>query len=96
MVNGTSGIVSGSTGVANQPQLGIPPSADEKKNPATTSDGQPTLSSSASTSSSVCFSSSDPVLVPSNDSRVSGAVGTIKREVGIHRAPVEPNASPAG
>ncbi|XP_050382109.1 GBF-interacting protein 1-like isoform X3 [Argentina anserina] len=29
----------------------------------------------------VCFSSSDPVLVPSNDSRLPGSVGTIKREV---------------
>ncbi|XP_021632548.1 GBF-interacting protein 1-like isoform X3 [Manihot esculenta] len=42
-------------------------------------------------SSAVCFSSSDPVLVPSNDSRLSGTVGTIKREVGNHRAVVESN-----
>ncbi|XP_015900770.3 GBF-interacting protein 1-like isoform X2 [Ziziphus jujuba] len=41
----------------------------------------------------VCFSSSDPVLEPSNDSRVPGAVGTIKREVGSHRPPGEPNAT---
>ncbi|KAF3445288.1 hypothetical protein FNV43_RR14983 [Rhamnella rubrinervis] len=41
----------------------------------------------------VCFSSSDPVLEPCNDSRVPGAVGTIKREVGSHRPPGEPNAT---
>lgn len=41
----------------------------------------------------VCFSSSDPVLEPSNDSRVPGAVGTIKREVGSHRPPGEPNVA---
>ncbi|XP_024181060.1 mucin-12 isoform X1 [Rosa chinensis] len=34
-----------------------------------------------------CFSPSDPVLVPSNDSRLPGSVGTIKREVVSHHPP---------
>lgn len=55
--------------------------------------GQPAPSSSSSSSSAVCFSSSDPVLVPSNDIRHPGAVGTIKREVGSHRIPSEQNIS---
>ncbi|XP_062107111.1 GBF-interacting protein 1-like isoform X2 [Humulus lupulus] len=46
----------------------------------------------ATSASTVCFSSSDPVLVLSNDSRVPGAVGTIKREVGGHRSSGEPTA----
>ncbi|KAF2292468.1 hypothetical protein GH714_023127 [Hevea brasiliensis] len=51
----------------------------------------------------ICFSSSDPVLVPSNDSWLPGTVGTIKREVGSHRAvesdaviPAEKSASETG
>ncbi|XP_026406419.1 uncharacterized protein LOC113301783 isoform X6 [Papaver somniferum] len=40
----------------------------------------------------VYSSASDPVLVPSVDSRVPGAVGTIKREVRVQRAAVEPNS----
>ncbi|KAK9691229.1 hypothetical protein RND81_09G184300 [Saponaria officinalis] len=43
---------------------------------------------SAATFSGVCSPASDPVLVPTNDTRVS-AVGAIKREVGIQRSPVE-------
>ncbi|CAN1236068.1 GBF-interacting protein 1-like, partial [Linum grandiflorum] len=43
------------------------------------------VSVNAVSSSTVCFSSSDPVLVPSNDSRVAGTVGTIKCEVLSHR-----------
>ncbi|KAK3405141.1 GBF-interacting protein 1 isoform X2 [Eucalyptus grandis] len=42
--------------------------------------------------SSVCFSSSDPVILPSIDSRIPSSVSTIKREVGSHRPPVEPDA----
>ncbi|PON87984.1 GBF-interacting protein [Trema orientale] len=42
--------------------------------------------------STVCFSSSDPVLVLPNDSRLPGAVSTIKREVGGHCPSGEPNA----
>ncbi|KAF8007416.1 hypothetical protein BT93_K1429 [Corymbia citriodora subsp. variegata] len=42
--------------------------------------------------SSVCFSSSDPVIVPSNDSRIPSSVSMIKREVGSQRTPVEPDA----
>lgn len=51
------------------------------------------LTSTPASSSAVCFSSSDPVLEPCNDSRVPGAVGAIKREVGSHRPPGESNAS---
>ncbi|KAJ0111342.1 hypothetical protein Patl1_01803 [Pistacia atlantica] len=55
--------------------------------------GQPAPISSSLTSSTVCFSSSDPVLVPSNDSWLPGAVGAIKREVGSHRTSNEPNTA---
>lgn len=58
--------------------------------------GQPMLGSQQyitsmiSTSvSGVYSSSSDPVLVPSLDTRVSGAVGTIKREVGAQRLNID-------
>ena len=47
----------------------------------------------ATSTSTACFSSSDPVLVLSNDSRVPGAVGTIKREVGGRRPSGESNAA---
>ncbi|TMX03727.1 hypothetical protein EJD97_014618 [Solanum chilense] len=40
-------------------------------------------------SSGAYFSASDPVLLPSHDSRPLGAVGTIRREVGSQRAPFE-------
>ncbi|KAG5551419.1 hypothetical protein RHGRI_009739 [Rhododendron griersonianum] len=40
----------------------------------------------------VYFSTSDPVLVPSHDSRLPGAVGAIKRQVGSQRTPVEQNS----
>ncbi|KAH9318567.1 hypothetical protein KI387_020336 [Taxus chinensis] len=43
--------------------------------------------------SGVYSSSSDPVLVPSLDTRVSGAVGTIKREVGAQRPNVDQNTN---
>lgn len=43
-------------------------------------------------SSAVCFSSSDPVLVPLDDSSLLGTVSTIKREVGGHRTSTERNA----
>ncbi|KAL4598728.1 hypothetical protein ACB092_11G078200 [Castanea dentata] len=81
-----------------------PPPDDANKNTVITfgtgdSHRQPTLSSSnfsasttSSSSSAVCFSPLDPVLVPSNDSRLPGAVGAIKREVGSNRPPGEPNA----
>ncbi|GAV68446.1 DUF1296 domain-containing protein [Cephalotus follicularis] len=58
---------------------------------------QPTPSKSSvsvtvASSSAVCFSTSDPVLVPSNDSRVPGAVGAIKRGAGSYKTPAEPSA----
>ncbi|XP_052178020.1 GBF-interacting protein 1-like isoform X3 [Diospyros lotus] len=40
----------------------------------------------------VHFSASDPVLMPSHDSWLSGAVGTIKREVGSQRVTAEQNS----
>lgn len=43
-------------------------------------------------STGVYFSTSDPVLVPSHDSRLPGAVGAIKRQVGSQRTPVEQNS----
>ncbi|KAL9243959.1 hypothetical protein vseg_017788 [Gypsophila vaccaria] len=43
---------------------------------------------SAATFSGVCSSASDPVLVPTSDTRVAAA-GAIKREEGIQRSPVE-------
>ncbi|CAI0381844.1 unnamed protein product [Linum tenue] len=52
------------------------------------------VSVTAVSSSTVCFSSSDPVLVPSNDSRPAGTVGTIKREVGSHRTLSATNVAP--
>ncbi|XP_024026610.1 GBF-interacting protein 1-like isoform X2 [Morus notabilis] len=79
-------------------------SVDVSKKPITASADdnsyeQPEQSSSScavlpmpTSTSTVCFSSSDPVLMPSNDSRVPGAVGAIKREVG-HRASCEVNAT---
>lgn len=51
------------------------------------------LGTRPASSSAVCFSSSDPVLVPSNDSRFPGAVGAIKREVGGQRPPAELNVA---
>ncbi|KAK7275944.1 hypothetical protein RIF29_17071 [Crotalaria pallida] len=48
--------------------------------------------SAPASSSAVSFSSLDPILVPSNDSRFPGSVGAIRREVGSKRPPVEPNA----
>lgn len=77
--------------------LPLPPSVSTNKNPTITfgkedTKGQPTssfieysASMTPTTSSAACFSSSDPVLVPSHDSRLPGSVGTIKREVGSQR-----------
>ncbi|KAJ4730253.1 GBF-interacting protein 1-like [Melia azedarach] len=86
-----------SSAVAVSKSGSAPSDVDANKNPTIAfgsgpTPGQPAASSSASSSSTVCFSSSDPVLVPSNDSRLPGAVGTIKREVGSHRTPNEPTA----
>lgn len=64
---------------------------DSHKQPSQSSSDRSVVPAATSTST-VCFSSSDPVLVLSNDSRVPAAVGTIKREVGGHRPSGEPNA----
>ncbi|GLT94229.1 hypothetical protein SLE2022_119810 [Rubroshorea leprosula] len=64
---------------------------DTNGHPAASSSNCSMLTASAP-SSAVCFSSSDPVLMPSNDSRIPGTAGTIKREVGSHRASTEINA----
>ncbi|CAN6574073.1 unnamed protein product [Malus baccata var. baccata] len=64
---------------------------------------QPALSSSSSsvlptpaTTLAACFSPSDPVPVPSNDSRLPGSVVTIKCEIGSHHpAASEVGSSPA-
>ncbi|KAL4353231.1 hypothetical protein GQ457_06G027640 [Hibiscus cannabinus] len=50
------------------------------------------MSTTPASSSTICFSSSDPVLVPSSDSQPPGTLGTIKCEVGGGQASVEPNA----
>ena len=47
--------------------------------------------SGPASSSAVYFSSSDPVLVPSSDSWVPGAVGAIRRDVGSQRPSGELN-----
>ncbi|XP_008229782.1 PREDICTED: mucin-12 isoform X2 [Prunus mume] len=64
---------------------------DLHEQPAPSSGSSLVLPPQASTLAA-CFSSSDPVLVPSNDSRLPGSVGTIKREVGSHH----PSASEIG
>ncbi|KAF1890041.1 hypothetical protein Lal_00025373 [Lupinus albus] len=48
--------------------------------------------SGPASSSAVNFSSSDPILVPSNDLRNPGSVGAIRREVGNQHPPLELNA----
>ncbi|KAL9384619.1 hypothetical protein Peur_021629 [Populus x canadensis] len=50
------------------------------------------MSVTPASSSAVCFSLSDPVLIPSNELHPPGTVGAIKREVGIHRTAGESNA----
>ncbi|KAI9382737.1 hypothetical protein POPTR_014G169900v4 [Populus trichocarpa] len=50
------------------------------------------MSVTPASSSTVCFSLSDPVLIPSNELHPPGTVGAIKREVGIHRTVGESNA----
>ncbi|XP_059661279.1 GBF-interacting protein 1-like isoform X2 [Cornus florida] len=79
----------------------LPPPLDAKENSTTdfgTGDthGQLTASSSNSSASmnpaqlsGEYFSVSDPVLVPSQDSRIPGTAGTIKREMGSQRTPAE-------
>ncbi|KAK8711801.1 hypothetical protein V6N13_147064 [Hibiscus sabdariffa] len=59
--------------------------------PAASPSGCP-MSTTPASSSTICFSSSDPVLVPSSDSQPPGTLGTIKCEVGGGQASVEPNA----
>ncbi|XVE78290.1 hypothetical protein DITRI_Ditri13aG0132900 [Diplodiscus trichospermus] len=74
----------------NKPSISLG-SGDMSGQPSASSSDCPTLATPAS-SSAICFSSSDPVLVPSSDSRLPGTLCTIKREVGSNRASTEPNA----
>ncbi|XP_077217604.1 uncharacterized protein LOC143851971 isoform X2 [Tasmannia lanceolata] len=60
------------------------------RGPSTPNSGQILASMTQASVSGVYSSASDPVLVPSIDSRAPGVVGTIKREVGTHRTTVEP------
>ncbi|XP_058218637.1 uncharacterized protein LOC131329507 isoform X3 [Rhododendron vialii] len=55
----------------------------------TSSSSSNSIAGTQATLPGVYFSASDPVLVPSHDSRLPGAVGAIKREVGSQRIPVE-------
>ncbi|XP_039032601.1 uncharacterized protein LOC120167749 isoform X2 [Hibiscus syriacus] len=50
------------------------------------------MSTTLASSSTICVSSSDPVLVPSSDSHPPGTLGAIKCEVGGGRASAKPNA----
>ncbi|OMO55115.1 UBA-like protein [Corchorus capsularis] len=77
-------------GVVNKPTIafGI---GDMSAQPGASSSGC-SISTTPASSSAICFSSSDPVLVPSSDSRLPGTLGTIKREVGSNRASTETNA----
>ncbi|XP_052107506.1 GBF-interacting protein 1-like [Arachis duranensis] len=52
--------------------------------------------SGSASSSAAYFSSSDPVLVPSSDSWVPGAVGAIRRDLGSQRPPGELNSGNTG
>ncbi|GMP53232.1 hypothetical protein CsSME_00018757 [Camellia sinensis var. sinensis] len=59
-----------------------------QRQPMTSSSGSSTAGTQAPSTGDY-FSASDPVLVPSHDSRLPGAMGAIKREVGSQRTPVE-------
>ncbi|BBG99877.1 Kinase-related protein of unknown function D, partial [Prunus dulcis] len=102
IVDGPTNVVSGSTSVVHPSHFGPPVDANKNttvkfgnedlhEQPAPSSSSSLVLPPPASTLA-VCFSSSDPVLVPSNDSRLPSSVGTIKREVGSHH----PSASEIG
>lgn len=73
--------------------------SDSSNKSATVAPGSGSMPSSSNcsgsgpaTSSAVYFSSSDPILVPSNDFWFPGSVGAIRREVGSQRPPLELNA----
>ncbi|KAK9285319.1 hypothetical protein L1049_024510 [Liquidambar formosana] len=102
-LSGRSGVQPEASSTVDINKLGsappLPPSVDANKNLTIafgTGDthGKPAPSSSTSAASMtpaslspVCFSSSDPVLVPSHDARLPDPVGTIKREMGSQRTP---------
>ncbi|KAA8524895.1 hypothetical protein F0562_011318 [Nyssa sinensis] len=79
----------------------LPPPVDAKESPTigfetgdthgllTPSSSDSSTSMTSASSSGVYFSASDPLLLPSQDLRLPGDVGTIKREVGSHQIPVE-------
>lgn len=60
-------------------------SGDMSGQPAASSN-ECSMSTAPASSTAICFSSSDPVLVSSSDSRLLGTLGTIKSEVGSNRA----------
>ncbi|XVF81410.1 hypothetical protein PTKIN_Ptkin15bG0153000 [Pterospermum kingtungense] len=74
----------------NKPTIAFA-SEDMSRQPASSSSDCSTTTTPAS-SSTICFSSSDPILVPSNDSRLPGSLGTIKREIGSNWTSTEINA----
>ncbi|XP_077237567.1 flocculation protein (DUF1296) [Tasmannia lanceolata] len=78
-----SGLANGPTNVAHGSSTrGLPA-------PTTPNSDQFLASATQASVSGVYSSASDPVLVPSLDSRVPGVVGTIKREVGSQRTAIE-------
>ncbi|PQM33022.1 GBF-interacting protein 1-like isoform X2 [Prunus yedoensis var. nudiflora] len=88
IVDGSTNLVSGSTSVVHPSHVSVGSGPDITCTKLRSGLVLPTPASTLA----VCFSSSDPVLVPSNDSRLLGSVGTIKREVGSHH----PSASEIG
>ncbi|CAN1236067.1 GBF-interacting protein 1 [Linum grandiflorum] len=97
VANGPIAVASGTTGepagsiTADKTLVVAHGTADTLGEPVPNSNSS-SVSVNAVSSSTVCFSSSDPVLVPSNDSRVAGTVGTIKCEVLSHRVLADTDA----
>ncbi|GMI70906.1 hypothetical protein like AT3G07660 [Hibiscus trionum] len=92
-----SSVVSYEYGSAPSPagainKLNIAFESGDMSGPPAESPSDCSMSTTPASSSTICFSSSDPALVPSCDSQPPGTSGTIKREVGGGRASVEPNA----
>ncbi|CAL1393036.1 unnamed protein product [Linum trigynum] len=99
VANGPIGLASGAASEAREPTAAnktpvVAHGTGDTVVELVPSSSSASVSVTAVSSSTVCFSSSDPVLVPSNDSRLAGTVGTIKREVGIQRTLADTNAVP--